>query len=139
MKIRLKDEYFRGCRSRADKPLADDTVLPGCYKFEEREELKAQRQREELSAEEYDGYRMKLAKEVTRKESEALITMDLHHGDLVVMHGTQLQKYYEHSVASDDKLRFALTARYVKPDQVPETEHHKGEFELEPYQVYDGR
>jgi hypothetical protein len=120
-------------------PISDDAVLPGCYKFEERKALQGQHQRGELTAEEYNECRMKLAKEVTQRESNVLINMDLHHGDLVVMHGTRLQKYYEHTVVSEDKLRFALTARYVKPDQVPEEEHHKGEFELEPHQVYDGR
>ncbi|QKX61042.1 uncharacterized protein TRUGW13939_08188 [Talaromyces rugulosus] len=139
MKIRLKDEYFRGCRTRGKVPISDDAVLPGCYKFEERKALREQHQRDELTDEEYNEGRMTLAKEVTQRESNVLINMDLHHGDLVVMHGTRLQKYYEHTVISEDKLRFALTARYIKPDQVPEEEHHKGDFELEPDQVYDGR
>ncbi|KAF8858768.1 hypothetical protein BDZ45DRAFT_590705 [Acephala macrosclerotiorum] len=39
----------------------------------------------------------------------------LNHGDLLVMHGTDIHKYYEHAVNPNGKLRFALTARFVKP------------------------
>lgn len=139
MKIRLKDEYFLGHRKRAKKPIEDDSVLPGCYKPEERKALKERYQQEKLTAENYDKQRMELANDCPQKESKDLITMDLHHGDLVVMHGTSLQKYYEHSVESEEKLRFALTARYVKPEQVGKTEQHKGKFKLEGDQVYDGK
>lgn len=40
----------------------------------------------------------------------------LNHGDLVVMHGRGVQKYYEHAVTPQGKLRFALTCRYVDPE-----------------------
>ncbi|KAH8702437.1 2OG-Fe(II) oxygenase superfamily-domain-containing protein [Talaromyces proteolyticus] len=139
MKIRLKDEYFRGCRRRAQKPITDDVVLPGCYKPEERLKLQEQHQRGELTTAEYDKRRMELARAVTRREGEILICLELHHGDMVVMHGSLLQKYYEHSVSSEDKLRFALTSRYINPDAVPETEHYKGHFVLKPDQIYDGQ
>lgn len=139
MKLRLKDEYFRGCRSRSKTPIADDAVLPGCHNFEGRKALQEQHKRGELTDDEYDERRMELAREVTRRESEALINLDLHHGDMVVMHGTLVQKYYEHTVISEDKLRFALTARYVKPDELRPEELDKGRFELEPDQEYHGQ
>jgi hypothetical protein len=138
MKIRLKDQYFRGCRLRANIPLPDDAVLAGCDKFSERKKLKEQHERGELTSSEYTKSRMELAKTVTRREADSLITLDLHHGDMVVMHGALLQKYYEHSVSSEGKLRFALTSRYVKPEEVKQKEHAKGEFVLAPDQVYYG-
>ncbi|RYO09453.1 hypothetical protein AA0119_g1011 [Alternaria tenuissima] len=48
----------------------------------------------------------------------------LGHGDIVVMHGADVQKYYEHAVEHAGKLRFALTCRYIdleslKPEDQP--------------------
>ncbi|RDL41607.1 uncharacterized protein BP5553_01586 [Venustampulla echinocandica] len=40
----------------------------------------------------------------------------LKHGDIVIMHGRDIQRFYEHSVVPHGKLRFALTARYVRPE-----------------------
>ncbi|CZR62926.1 uncharacterized protein PAC_12823 [Phialocephala subalpina] len=42
----------------------------------------------------------------------------LNHGDLLVMHGTDIHKYYEHAVNPNGKLRFALTGRYVRPEMM---------------------
>lgn len=139
MKLRLKDEYFRGTRARSKMLTTDDAVLPGCHNYEARKALKEQHARGELTKDEYDARRIELTRAVTRRESEAVINTELHHGDMVVMHGTDLQKYYEHTVVSEDKLRFAITARYIKPEEVPDTEHHKGRFTLEPYQEYYGQ
>lgn len=138
MKLRLKDQYFRGCRLRGKVPLADDTVLPGCDRFAERKKLKRQHENGELTEAEYSGRRMDLAKSVARREACNLISLDLHHGDMVVMHGALLQRYYEHSVSCEDKLRFALTSRYVKPDGIETSEQLKGEFALTPDQIYNG-
>ncbi|KAI9743396.1 MAG: hypothetical protein M1818_003243 [Claussenomyces sp. TS43310] len=40
----------------------------------------------------------------------------LDHGDIIVMHGSGIQKLYEHAVTPQGKLRFALTCRYVRPE-----------------------
>ena len=45
----------------------------------------------------------------------------------------------QHSVIPENKLRFALTARYIEPEQVDEAEHHKGHFTFLPEQIYDGK
>jgi hypothetical protein len=42
-------------------------------------------------------------------------------------------------VVPENKLRFALTARYVKPDDVDAKEIQKGQFSLTPDQIYDGK
>ena len=36
------------------------------------------------------------------------------------------------------KLRYALTGRYIKPENIPVAEHWKGEFTIAPDKVYDG-
>jgi hypothetical protein len=45
----------------------------------------------------------------------------------------------QHSVVPEDKLRFALTARYIKPKEVPVEDHPKGVFSLGPDFKYDGQ
>lgn len=44
----------------------------------------------------------------------------------------------QHSVIPEKKLRFALTARHIKPEHVDKKELKKGEFALSPDQIYDG-
>ncbi|CAI7576308.1 unnamed protein product [Penicillium bialowiezense] len=144
MLVRMKYKYFNGATRRVESNavgtlLQDDPVLKDC-KFEcERSVLKEEFEAGELSREEYDGSRRDLFKGRKGKEAPTTIKMELHHGDLVVMHGENLQKYYEHSVIPENKLRFALTARFVKPDHVNAKEIKKGEFSLTPDQVYDGK
>ena len=36
------------------------------------------------------------------------------------------------------KLRYGLTGRYIKPENIPQEEHWKGEFTIKPEDVYDG-
>ncbi|KAF7862641.1 hypothetical protein EAF04_007514 [Stromatinia cepivora] len=44
------------------------------------------------------------------------VKVTLNHGDIIVMHGSGIHKYYEHAVTPHGLLRFALTCRYVKPE-----------------------
>ncbi|RJE26901.1 hypothetical protein PHISCL_00813 [Aspergillus sclerotialis] len=138
MLIRMKYKYFNGC-SKAKKLLDDDPVLPGCQLEDQRRELKRQLNRGAITRKEYERRRQEGSKKCRATEASPFIKMELHHGDLVVMHGENLQKYYEHSVIPEKKLRFALTARYIKPDQVDKSEWKKGEFSLTPDQIYDGK
>jgi hypothetical protein len=48
--------------------------------------------------------------------------MEVSHGDIVVMHGAEIQKYYEHAVEHTGKLRFALTCRYIEPGSLSEAD-----------------
>jgi hypothetical protein len=138
MKIRLKDKYVRGC-SALKKLLPQDIVLPGCEKYDERKTLKTKFDNKEIIKAEYDKARLDIVGRIKRREGDPVITMDLYHGDLVVMHGAEMQKYYEHSVKPENKLRFALTSRYVKPEQVEEKDLYKGEFTLAPNEIYNGQ
>ena len=35
-------------------------------------------------------------------------------------------------------MRYGLTGRYIKPENIPEEEHWKGQFAFAPDKVYDG-
>jgi hypothetical protein len=131
MRFRLKKKYYNG-------NAANDAVLPGCEFFEERKELKEQHDKGELNDAEYSNKCMDLTNDITRREAKDLITLDLHHGDMVVMHGALLQKYYEHSITSEGKLRFALTARHVLDEKLTVEERAKGQYKFTPDQIYEG-
>ncbi|KAK2739436.1 hypothetical protein FQN57_006565 [Myotisia sp. PD_48] len=138
MLIRMKATYFNGFTKRDNRKvlLEDDPVIPGCANEKERAELKRNFQQGQITAQQYKAAREALPS--SRQKASPICTMALNHGDLMVMHGPELQKYYEHSVIPSGRLRFALTARYVKPDQVPASEHWKGDLTPDPELEYDG-
>ncbi|RMJ27972.1 hypothetical protein PHISP_01169 [Aspergillus sp. HF37] len=138
MLIRMKYKYYNGF-SKAKKILYDDPVLEGCQLEEHRRELKDKLDSGTITRQDYERRRKEAPKKCRGAEAPPFIKMELHHGDLVVMHGEKLQKYFEHSVIPEEKLRFALTARYIKPEHVDESEWKKGEFSLSPDQIYDGK
>ncbi|KAI9682656.1 MAG: hypothetical protein M1829_006643 [Trizodia sp. TS-e1964] len=73
-----------------------------------------------------------------KANSSVAIDMILNHGDLIVMHGAGLQKYYEHAVEPSKQLRYALTSRYVIPNLIARDQWHKGEYIEHPGDIYDG-
>ncbi len=93
MSWRMKSKYFSGfvnkTRNRYDPTIP---ILPGCFKPEKREELNAMAS-------------TMTPDELTRKAKELLkgcplsppvvLKMKLRHGDIMGMHGVDLQKYYE--------------------------------------------
>ena len=96
MLIRMKDEYYNGFRKRDGKDkiyLQHDPVLPGCANEEARAELARKFNAKEITAEQYLAARQALP--TSRREAPPMCTMALNHGDLAVMHGPDLQKYYE--------------------------------------------
>ena len=92
------------------------------------------------------------------KNPPEFLTMHLHHGDMVVMHGAEMQKYYEvcfhvnvlritltndlymikHSIVPEEKLRFALTGRYIRPELIDPANHWKGDYTPNPAFIYNG-
>ncbi|KAJ5737567.1 uncharacterized protein N7483_002692 [Penicillium malachiteum] len=136
MKIRMKDQYYKGGRTE-NSLLDDDPVLPGCFNEEQRRRWKQQLNAGKIDQVQYDNLR-KQAFKVGGGEAAPAIIMTLCHGDLVVMDRSALQKYYEHSVIPQDRLRFALTARFVKDNGFTEAERRKGQFTLSPAETYHG-
>ena len=96
-----------------------------------------------------EGGRLRSAPDVLR--------LDLKHGDIMVMHGHQLQQYYEvsrfspgqeclthwiysqHAVRSKDILRFVMTSRHINPDTVEKEDRSMGDYDLEESMRYDGK
>ena len=93
MNWRMKFKYYSGFvnrnRERYDPTIA---ILPGCFRAEKRAELNAMAS-------------TLTSPELTKKAKELLkgcpltppvvLKMKLRHGDIVGMHGVDLQKYYE--------------------------------------------
>ncbi|KAI1454059.1 hypothetical protein F4805DRAFT_477797 [Annulohypoxylon moriforme] len=52
------------------------------------------------------------------KEKECILSVVLEHGDMIVMHGAQIQKCYLHEVVSHGIHRFALTCRHIRPETI---------------------
>lgn len=94
MMIRMKYKYYNGF-SRAKKVLDDDPVLCGCQLEELRRELKGKLTSGEITKTEYERQMQETCKKRRGSEAHPFIKMELHHGDLVVMHGEKLQKYFE--------------------------------------------
>lgn len=100
----MKPKYYHGyngTRSRTSGEeynlLRDDPVLQGCKCEVERRRLKEELQAKTISRSEYDDARVKTFKGQKNQRGfpPALVEMHLKHGDLVVMHGAELQKFYE--------------------------------------------
>ena len=91
MTMRMKSKYYFG---KTKETFYDDVVLPGCVKYEERKALLAKYGTERPPA--YYEERDTLYNSIKASgHPPTIITMKLRHGDLVVMHGSHMQKYYE--------------------------------------------
>lgn len=103
MRIRMKSKFYhghtgpgRGARSRTYKVLRDDPVLQSCRHEDQRRALKQQYESGEITEAQYEDARTEIFQQDTKYgRPPVLIDMRLKHGDLVVMHGGELQKYYE--------------------------------------------
>ncbi|KAF2703790.1 hypothetical protein K504DRAFT_391765 [Pleomassaria siparia CBS 279.74] len=139
MRLRMKARHYNGMSNAG---VYDDTPpLPGCVAYEAR--LEAQKHLAHIKATNSSVYRASLKtipKQLGLKSggtARDAITLTLAHGDIVIMHGEGIQKYYEHSVDHAGKLRFALTCRYIDPDSLKETD--KPDYEVGPdEECYDG-
>ena len=120
MKWRMKWKYYSGFTDHAcTKYDPSLPVLPGCNDRTERIRLNQLAPR--MGAEElnHEARRVLRGKKKNKAHSPVMLIMLLRHGDMMVMHGSDMQKYFEHSVDSIDGLRFALTCRHVLPAEYP--------------------
>lgn len=79
---------------------ARDPVLPHCENRQVRQTLKDQLLSGAIPYEEYrETLLAERAKLPKRVEPPRMIEMALHHGDMVVMHGEGVQKYFEVGLA----------------------------------------
>jgi hypothetical protein len=121
MRIRMKMRRLHGISSAVG--MYDGAPpIPGCKQYEAR--LAIQPSLDELKASDPKAYTAK--RKQTPKDlkldckgiARDVLTMQLGHGDIVIMHGADVQKYHEHAVEHSGKLRFALTCRYIDPESL---------------------
>jgi hypothetical protein len=95
MNFRMKAKHYWGV-SRNDNQV-DQAPIPGCAMYEER--LEAWQETERTGTQGKRGKRPKntAGGPTKRKQANApvAITLQLNHGDVVVMHGEKIQEYYE--------------------------------------------
>lgn len=122
MRIRMKARHYHGVSTSG---ICDDAPpLPGCKAYDARSRLQASL--DSLKASDPKAYnvrRKQVPKELGLRcagQSKDVLCMHVAHGDVVVMHGAELQRYYEHAVEHTGKLRFALTCRYIDPASLKE-------------------
>ncbi|KAL6230477.1 hypothetical protein BDW75DRAFT_234370 [Aspergillus navahoensis] len=145
MAVRMKYKYYHGFTKASKEKsalLTDDPVLPQCENYTNRQNLKKQLLNGSITKDEYKkAWFESFAENKGQDVPPDMIKMKLNHGDMVVMHGEGVQKYYEHGVKLEKrgKLRFALTARHVKKEEIPEEDWPKGDFTLTDDQIYDGK
>jgi len=131
MKIRMKAKYFSGVSK--SKILTDAPPLLGCAKYDDR--LAVQPELEALKALNNGSYK-KRAEEVVKKlglkskDGKDFLDLVVGHGDIVIMHGAEIQKFCEHAVSHKGKLRFALTCRHIDPDSLAPED--KPNYEVKP-------
>ena len=155
MTLRIKARHYTGFTgsTRHWKYHPEDPILPGAWKPEERAQLNA---RYSQYGEDRDEEFQALARETLKPDgringkrmprtASSLIEMKLQHGDMMIMHGAEMQKYYEvriisrlrfdearwltgeqHAVQPLGKMRFALTARHIEKNANAETLHAEG-------------
>ncbi|KAI1641496.1 hypothetical protein F4809DRAFT_654963 [Biscogniauxia mediterranea] len=58
------------------------------------------------------------ASKTKKGDRRPMLGFVLEHGDMVVMHGRDIHKYYEHMVEPEGVLRFAMTCRYIRPESI---------------------
>lgn len=139
MRIRMKARHYHG--SSPAGVYNDVRPLPGCSQYKARLALQPNLDALKLSDPKVYRARLKqIPKELKLKHSgyaKDVLKMELGHGDIVFMHGAELQKYYEHAVDHAGKLRFALTCRYIDPESLKEGD--KPAYEVGPdLDGYDG-
>ena len=94
MTLRMKGTYYWGM-SKAGVYDARAPVLPGCYQEQQRRVLNAKYGT--ISPEAFDREKETVYKDLKRRSmnTPVLLRIHLYHGDMVTMHGVEMQKYYE--------------------------------------------
>ncbi|KAI9756288.1 MAG: hypothetical protein M1815_003872 [Lichina confinis] len=134
MSFRMKRTHYTGF-SKSGVFKGDGAPVRGCLNYETRktlyeagDSLSAQEREEKIN--ELRGGR--------QGNANPAVTLQLKHGDMVIMHGANIQKYYEHAVHPSGRLRFALTCRHIDPNTVDEGQRWKAAYEHQPWMTYNG-
>lgn len=123
MRVRLKQKHHLGVSNAGI--YTDTPPVRGCMQNDARRRLVSELSdlKAKMSPSEYRKRLKEIPKELELKASgnaKDILTMRFAHGDVVLMHGEALQRYYEYSIEHAGKLRFALSCRYVDPESLKE-------------------
>ena len=122
--FRMRGKYYTGFAKGEKRSYnANLPLTPGCYLPEQRRrlnELAPTMDKAQLTAE------AQKALAGAKKNPPELLKLKVRHGDIVVQHGTELQLRYEHQANPTGKLRFALTARHIRPETISPDQLWKG-------------
>ena len=137
--FRMKAKYYTGFPKGEKKSYnANLPLTPGCY-------LPEQRRRLNELAQTMDKAQLTIEAQKSlngaKKNPPELLKLKVRHGDIIVQHGTELQFRYEHQANPTNKLRFALTARHIKPETIASDQLWKGKLPdgfSDPANAYDG-
>lgn len=97
MHVRMKEKYYNAKKIRFNPYNPDAPVIKGCQFYEERLALNALH-KSGCSDKVLRAAESKLQLETQKKgrvTAPPILSMKLHHGDMVVMHGGDIQKYFE--------------------------------------------
>ena len=159
MNFRIKSKHWKGKGLTSDKYDPEQWFAPGCQAWKLRTTAN-----DFYKAGLIEKYKVAKAElfaflnkkeQLRKKNGSVLLALELKHGDIIHMHGEKMQEIYEvsiqlntnltpranilkHEVRPKGKLRYGLTARYIKPENIPVKEHWKGNFTIPPEKVYDG-
>ena len=128
MKIKMQEKHYRGFTG-AGTFVDNLPPLPNSLCYEKR--MRAYHELQVLKTTDRAAYNAKkktLPKELgltgkeTRKSAPEILKMRLNHGDIVIMHGALLQRYYLHCVEPKGRRRFAFTCRNILEGHLKEEE-----------------
>lgn len=93
MRWRLKKKFYTGFTNK-DRTIYDPTIpiVEGCYNAELRREINAKASIMDKAA---LTEHAKKTLSGCRGDPPVVLTMKLRHGDFMVMHGAEMQKYFE--------------------------------------------
>lgn len=146
MNFRIKGKHWSGCGKSdegGDRRFTNVKPLEGTVKYAER--LAAWNELQTMdfpSAKEKGAYLKQLAKDLGLKQTHsgnaALMSLYLRHGDIMIMHGEEIQQYVEHEVEPEGCFRYALTCRQILKTHYGD-KHQRPEYEVAPDDGhYDG-
>lgn len=140
MEIQMRDKYFYGASADDAKQYdPKQPIVDGCLEPETRREMNASwaRWNDEERAKEFKEFK-KLYK---KRSPPTCFETELRHGDYIIMQGAALQQYFVHQIVNLGDIRFALTARHIKPDMLEKgnrDKRHYGDYVFSPEDAYTG-
>ncbi|KAL8687539.1 MAG: hypothetical protein Q9218_006321 [Villophora microphyllina] len=137
MTIRMKAKYFYGATGdNCTKYDPDQPIVQGCVAPEYRRHMNQNWSKWTPARQAAEFTRLKKMQKGAK--APVCFKTTLCHGDFIVMQGNELQTYFEHQISNDGSLRYALTARHVRPKTINTAERHKGDYTTKPEDVYHG-